>query len=96
MFREVEKVIMNRHRILLSLISGLTLMSATLSLASEHYDVLIERGVEAKMRDGDGAPRGHLPAQGRREVSSSAPADALRQAWRAWILAFAPPRRDTS
>jgi hypothetical protein len=27
-------------------------MSATLSLASEHYDVLIERGVEAKMRDG--------------------------------------------
>ena len=47
-----EKVIMNCHRILLSLISGLTLMFATLSLASEHYDVLIERGVEAKMRDG--------------------------------------------
>jgi hypothetical protein len=52
MFREGEKVIMNRHRIFLSLISGLAMMSATLSLASEHYDVLIERGVEAKMRDG--------------------------------------------
>ena len=33
---------MNCHRILLSLICGLTLMSATLSLASERYDVLIE------------------------------------------------------
>jgi hypothetical protein len=51
-FREGEKVIMDCHRIFLFLISGLTLMSATLSLASEHYDVLIERGVEAKMRDG--------------------------------------------
>ena len=48
----LEKVIMNCHRILLALISGLILMSAALSLASEHYDVLIERGVEAKMRDG--------------------------------------------
>jgi hypothetical protein len=52
MFREGENVIMNRQRILLSLISGLAMMSATLSLASEHYDVLVERGVEAKMRDG--------------------------------------------
>jgi len=43
---------MNRRRNLISLICGLTLISATLSRASEHYDVVLERGVEAKMRDG--------------------------------------------
>jgi hypothetical protein len=43
---------MNRRRILFSLICGLGLMSATLSRASEHYDVVVERGVKAKMRDG--------------------------------------------
>src|SRR5271157_2984246 len=43
---------MKHHKILFSLISGMAMMSATLSLAGEHYDVLVERGAQAKMRDG--------------------------------------------
>lgn len=43
---------MKHHKVLISLASALIMMFATLSLAGEHYDVLIEHGVEAKMRDG--------------------------------------------
>jgi len=41
---------MNRHRVLLCL--GFFMVSSTLTLASEHYEVVIERAAEAKMRDG--------------------------------------------
>ena len=43
---------MKHHKILFSLIGGLALMFAMPGLASDHYDILVERGVAAKMRDG--------------------------------------------
>ena len=42
---------MNRQRIPLFVITAMGVIS-TATLAAEHYDVLLERGVEAKMRDG--------------------------------------------
>ena len=43
---------MKSHKILFSLIIGPAMWYATQCLASEHYDVLVERGAEVKMRDG--------------------------------------------
>jgi len=85
---------MNCHRILLALISGLILMSAALSLASEHYDVLIERGVEAKMRM---ASCSEQTSTGPRPTGSSQFCSSGRHTTSvaAWILAFALPRKDT-
>ena len=51
MFWEGDIVNMNRQRILFSLIAGLSLMSVTVCLADEVYEVIVDQGV-AKMRDG--------------------------------------------
>ncbi len=50
-FWGVDIVIMNRHRILFSLIAGLSLMFSTVCLADEVHEVVVDQGV-AKMRDG--------------------------------------------
>jgi hypothetical protein len=43
---------MNRQSALLSLVTALALMPAAICVAAEHYEVIMEPGVEAKMRDG--------------------------------------------
>ena len=65
MFWEGDIVNMNRQRILFSLIAGLSLMSVTVCLAHEFYEVIVEQ-VEAKMRDGV-VLRSDIYRPGRRE-----------------------------
>jgi len=52
---------------------------APAAMATESYEVTVERNVAAKMRDGVDAARGYLPAEGGGEVSRPVGAHALRQ-----------------